>query len=480
MTQDTPVIDLSIRWDSELPAGTAFTATGGAAVLRIGTRVVWGKANDIGVHWHWIDFLAFLSENWLALTLERHYPLPVEPVLPHLLRASADRRWDMERRAGAISEDRYLDEEEKVFWFENRHNLARAIEGLVVPDVFVMRQNDLVVVSGKDFSEYFDYNLFVQALADIGDRIAGRLRGLDDPIAVERVREWDERLPEFTEAAARLYTGASGVFLREVAANDNLSYFYNGGHHKICETPILAAARMAWNASMSPESARTVLTTLRGQPKVSSPDLERLRAAKPVISRDRRPAQAGRELADWLHTQLFPSGLNENLLKAIEPAVILKRWGVPVKQLDFADDRIDAVSCWGEELGPVVLLNAESSRNRRESGKRATLAHEMCHLIFDYHSGLPFADVVSGTDNDDMEKRARAFAAEFLLPSDFLADRFSRDMELGRWVEAVAQTFNVSNEIVVWQLRRSRIESHLSDSDKAILRQYVSSPQNLF
>ncbi|MBP2292462.1 ImmA/IrrE family metallo-endopeptidase [Azospirillum rugosum] len=480
MTQNNPVFDLSIRWDNEAPAGTAFTATAGEAVLRVGTHVVWGRTDDLGVHWHWIDLLAFLSENWLALTLEQHYPLPVKPFLPHLLRATADRRWEMERRAGAILEERYLDEEEKVFWFENRHNIARAVEGLVVPDVFVMRQNHLIVVSGKDFSEYFDYNLFVQMLTGIGNQIADRLRGIDDPIAVERVREWDARLPEFSEAAARLYTGASGEFLRKVAANDNLSSFYNGEYRKVRETPILAAARMAWNASMSPESARTVLTTLRRQPKVSSPDLERLRAAKPVTPRDRKPAQAGRELAEWLHKQLFPSGLSEASLKAIDPAAILMRWDVPVIQLDFADDGIDAVSCWGEELGPVVLLNAESSRNRRESGKRATLAHEICHLIFDYHNGLPFADVVGGVDDDDVEKRARAFAAEFLLPSNFLANRFSRDMELGRWVESIALAFNVSNEIVVWQLKRSKIEGRLSDSDKAILRQYVSSPQNLF
>jgi Zn-dependent peptidase ImmA (M78 family) len=57
----------------------------------------------------------------------------------------------------------------------------------------------------------------------------------------------------------------------------------------------------------------------------------------------------------------------------------------------WTSDRIDAVACWGPRHGPAVLLNREGRHAHTERGARATLAHEICHLLIDRQGSLPLA-----------------------------------------------------------------------------------------
>ncbi|QZA52582.1 ImmA/IrrE family metallo-endopeptidase [Pseudomonas sp. 2hn] len=72
---------------------------------------------------------------------------------------------------------------------------------------------------------------------------------------------------------------------------------------------------------------------------------------------------------------------------------------------------------------PSVMINESISRARQ----RFTLAHELGHIIIPWHIGT----FVSHLDADDeyeygiMEGEANRFAAELLLPSDWLAEKFS-------------------------------------------------------
>jgi IrrE N-terminal-like domain len=66
------------------------------------------------------------------------------------------------------------------------------------------------------------------------------------------------------------------------------------------------------------------------------------------------------------------------------------------------EDEIDAVSVWGPEECPVVLLNERYPADR----KRQTLAHELGHLV------MHFGDVT-----EHPEDEAHEFAREFLMPS---------------------------------------------------------------
>lgn len=478
-------IQLNISWDEGADFGTAFTATSGCGVLRIGDKVVWGGNSSRGIHWHWVDFLAFLSDNWGMLVFEQSYPLPVQPAFPHLLRWEAKKRWESERRAHAISHERYLDEEEKVFWFESQHNLARALDGLSVPDVFLLRQRSNMIISGSDFSFIFDFMSVRGALKEIGDRIAERLSRCDDETAKARLEEWSSRHPSFSVFSVKTYTGASDDFLTEISGG-KLDVVFGAGGPCFQETAVLAAARMAWDAYMPPDATKALLEKIREQRKVPTPALDVFSDKAPPANFRLKPAVNGRELAQWLLGELHDA-VNEATIKRINPEHLLRSWGVPLIEMDFGDRRADALTCWGDDVGPLVLLNSKSARNALESGVRAALAHEICHLLADRTAGLPFADVVGGYEDeraDWSEQRARAFAAEFLLPSAIIAENFretapGKELNIPSWIEARAKEYRVSNEIVVWQLYRSDVGSSLTQEHLDELKPFVTHPEKL-
>ncbi|RZM37001.1 MAG: ImmA/IrrE family metallo-endopeptidase [Sphingomonas sp.] len=79
---------------------------------------------------------------------------------------------------------------------------------------------------------------------------------------------------------------------------------------------------------------------------------------------------------------------------------------------------------WGEGHGPVVVLNVDSRRFASYLGPRmggptarATAAHEICHLLLDKGQALAAVDILNGHIPCALERRAGAFAAEFLLPA---------------------------------------------------------------
>ena len=49
---------------------------------------------------------------------------------------------------------------------------------------------------------------------------------------------------------------------------------------------------------------------------------------------------------------------------------------------------------------------------------RATFAHEIAHLLLDRTTALPLAEVLGGRPVGNTEERARAFAAQLLLPKE--------------------------------------------------------------
>lgn len=120
-----------------------------------------------------------------------------------------------------------------------------------------------------------------------------------------------------------------------------------------------------------------------------------------------------------------------------------------------------------------MVVNAEGQHARWPSGRRATLAHEVCHLLFDAHHALPVAEALGGRMPRDLEQRARAFAAELLLPRSVVAAQFDGDALAT--VRRAAIRYGVSKELAAWQLRNSGVE--LEDAQRTALKGLVSRPQ---
>lgn len=96
----------------------------------------------------------------------------------------------------------------------------------------------------------------------------------------------------------------------------------------------------------------------------------------------------------------MPSGPVPSLTPWLEAA------GIIIVQEEFPTAKIDGMSQWGRESG-VMLINSLLPPDRR----RLTMAHELGHLVM--HD-----EVLAG--DDDIEKQANEFAAEFLMPAHLM------------------------------------------------------------
>jgi IrrE N-terminal-like domain len=103
---------------------------------------------------------------------------------------------------------------------------------------------------------------------------------------------------------------------------------------------------------------------------------------------------------------------------------------------------------------PIVILND----SRPQTRKRFTLAHELGHVLIPWHIGTILDEIdLSNNKNDlsywELENEANRFAAELLMPRDWLkksVDRFKNPCEL---VAYVTKKSNVSMEAAVIRLQ---------------------------
>ncbi|MFB6350464.1 MAG: ImmA/IrrE family metallo-endopeptidase [Bradymonadaceae bacterium] len=100
--------------------------------------------------------------------------------------------------------------------------------------------------------------------------------------------------------------------------------------------------------------------------------------------------------------------------------------------------RLSAMALADEYYGPTIIVNL-NERNERLLPRRFTLAHEICHIIFDRYpmNELRRFDRVVGVfeeqTKDSQERRADAFAIHLLCPEEPFKKAWddSRDMEGG-------------------------------------------------
>ena len=157
----------------------------------------------------------------------------------------------------------------------------------------------------------------------------------------------------------------------------------------------------------------------------------------------------------------------------MDPEELLKRLGVPVREIDIQDDLLDALACWGRRHGPVVVLNKAGRHARVFLGRNVTLAHALCHLLIDREGALPLVEVLNGRVPGRVEARARAFAAELLLPRKRAEEMSRASADIMSAVDELKSAYGVSYEIAIRQIDNAL--PFLSSQQSAVLERMVSS-----
>src|ERR1700683_245131 len=123
---------LEVQWSTE-SAATSAAATRGAMRLWTHGRQVWpGNDLDEAFEWTCIEFAEFLARSWRWLLWENGLPFELPGGSITQAYADLNRRWDL------LSMAAREEEEEDLYSFEERHDLARALMGATAPPVWLL------------------------------------------------------------------------------------------------------------------------------------------------------------------------------------------------------------------------------------------------------------------------------------------------------------------------------------------------------
>lgn len=111
---------------------------------------------------------------------------------------------------------------------------------------------------------------------------------------------------------------------------------------------------------------------------------------------------------------------------SVDVANVLKGLGIHFGEIALTDSEIRAISLAGPHHHPTILLNMNNPTNQYDSGRRFTFAHELCHLLYDRTYGMKLAMASGPWAPRDIERRANAFAAMFIMPTHLIRNLFGR------------------------------------------------------
>ena len=107
---------------------------------------------------------------------------------------------------------------------------------------------------------------------------------------------------------------------------------------------------------------------------------------------------------------------------------VLAQLGVVTFFTQFPDEEVDGAMLRFKDASPCVVVAASSSRVGLTTAIRMTLAHELCHALYDRPKAgaTGRVDRRSGSGGSKLDRRASAFAAHLLAPREgvqrFLSD----------------------------------------------------------
>jgi Zn-dependent peptidase ImmA (M78 family) len=315
-----------------------------------------------------------------------------------------------------------------------------------------------------------DFNAAIGVFEKFGQLLHERLAGTE--------KTWLRRMEIEPKKALELAVGKSRPTLltriehrlRSLGQKFDLASLTNS-------TPeLVVAARMA-PAYLSDNEISQLLKWVSEIPlSASSPALSEASAAgRKWLDDHFDPAwkefNEGYELAGWFRRYCQKKADTD----PIDVEKILGEWSVGVAVREFAPS-LDAIAVWGKFHGPSIILNANGLHSHSSGGRRATLAHEICHMLLDRRSALPIAEILGGRIPKGIESRARAFAAELLLPRS-AANRVVREsFNVRAAVERLSDQYQVSAALAAWQITNSK--PHLTAAERNWLKDVAYGPAN--
>ena len=406
------------------------------------------------VHWYLLPLLEWFARNWDPLLHEERLPAK------NAGNTAWESLWATRFPPPAIEGDERKASAWEGAWqtWWSRHALQAAKEGGLFPDVVFRRWRDQVEVSWGSartagMPDHYQFTesergsalLPPQSVAEpLHDVLseAGKYLSLLRPDS-KRVKALDRKLRDLNavgkagnEARERrlawlagLGTTGRGVQAGWRRAVEGLSDLAAKPRRALLEaeqTPLVVtgschAALMF--GSLAPDvTAPDVQELARATVGLYAPEgetgrIDELCRTAPIAESASRPWDQGYELAEEVHEH-FDGAFEKDGFVDVEG--LIEALGVHIEPLDLSDEKVRGVSVAGPQHRSGIFVNGHHAFNTHEAGRRFTLAHELCHLLFDRERGQPLAVASGPWAPRAIEQRANAFAAMLLMPASLV------------------------------------------------------------
>lgn len=398
------------------------------------------------VGWYLSPVLGWLATHWVALLHEERFAWPERTRVPAAVacRRALD-HW--------ITADDPLGREvyRRTHEWYHRHGLRSAALGGLFPDLFIRRWGDDVELSWTaDPPPFAPEGLTFESRAG-----HVRLAVADVAQPLWEALQWAAaEPPEMPDA----YREDHAAFRRTIEALGGLDVTAFERAHVPGE--VLDSARVAFEEIDRPDLFEHLWSADRPyveafSPAVAmyggvSPDLGRadVRALRDALARG-SPGRDGAELSGLVEDRRglpldvphldgdrFAAELLEDLGEPgdgsfVDVRRICARLDVAIEEVELETHSIRGVALAGEGFSPRIVINLAHVYNSNEEGKRFTIGHELCHILFDRTRARRIAHVSGSWAAPGIEKRANAFAAYLLMPRDLVV----RHLEYGTRID---------------------------------------------
>ena len=149
---------------------------------------------------------------------------------------------------------------------------------------------------------------------------------------------------------------------------------------------------------------------------------------------------------------------------------ICGRLEVRVDQMDLNTDSIRGIAFAGVGFAPRIVVNGTHPFNDNESGRRFTIAHELCHVLFDRTRARRVAHASGPWAPAGIEKRANAFAAYLLMPRGLVHSSIRATRIDEQEIRRLAGALQVNESALIEHLHNLDI---VNDADRDRLRHGV-------
>ena len=451
---DTGVFAIKLAFASDPDGGQGIDAEMAASW---GSFQVWVQGRNLcahreagehidSVHWYLLPLLEWFARNWDPLLHEERLPA----------KNMGNTAWES-LRATRFPPSAIEDDEQKASVWEaqwqgwrTRHAFRSAMEGGLFPDIVIRRLRDQVelswgsarVTGGGNYHQFTESEqgfamLSPQSVAEpLHEILSKAAQHLSSQIpGSKRVKALNRRLRDLTKAddaqerrlawLAGLGTTVRGVQIGWRRATENLSSLAARPRRAMLEakeTPLVIAGSCQaalMFGSLEPTVKSSDVTILAQamvglfDPQGEPQEVSAVGRAVPIEESGSPAWEQGYELAEEVHESLngeFEQGSFVDVYELIEAL------GIKVAQLRLSDKKVRGCAIAGPKHRPGIFFNGYHASNAHAAGLRFTLAHELCHILFDRERGCSLAVASGPWAPRAIEQRANAFAAMLLMP----------------------------------------------------------------